>query len=132
LGKSTQGANTRFRGNEQHQSCFLVAKKLKEDPAGVANMYAGSITLGVGQFCTNPGLIIGIDGSDLQAFMNHLSDEMKKVQPGTMLHEGISRNYHEKRKAALSQSGVENLIVRKKYRKHRVKQPLHRQRQKPF
>jgi len=90
---------------------FLLPGKLKEAAAEVASVYASSITLGVGQFCTNPGLIIGIDGSDLDKFMDLLSIEMKKVQPGEMLHKGISKNYHEKRKQALGQSGVDTVVV---------------------
>ena len=90
---------------------FLLPGKLKEATAEVASLYASSITLGVGQFCTNPGLIVGIDGSDLDKFMDLLSIEMKKVQPGEMLHKGISKNYHEKRKQALGQSGVDTVVV---------------------
>ena len=90
---------------------FLLPEKLKESTAEVAAQYAGSITLGVGQFCTNPGLIVGIDGSDLDKFMELLSDQMKKVQPAEMLHRGISENYHKKRKQALDQSGVDTVAV---------------------
>ncbi len=90
---------------------FLLPGKLKESTAEVASVYASSITLGVGQFCTNPGLIVGIDGSDLDKFMELLSIEMKKVQPGEMLHKGISKNYHERRKQALGQSGVNTVVV---------------------
>jgi NADP-dependent aldehyde dehydrogenase len=90
---------------------FLLPGKLKAATAEVASLYAGSITLGVGQFCTNPGLIIGIDGSDLDTFMELLSGEMKKVQPAAMLHKGISKNYHDKRKEALTQSGVDTIVV---------------------
>ena len=90
---------------------FLLPGKLKESTAEVATHYASSITLGVGQFCTNPGLIVGIDGSDLDTFMNLLSDQMRKVQPAEMLHRGISKNYHEKRKQALDQSGVDTVGV---------------------
>ncbi len=90
---------------------FLLPNKLKQDTAEVASLYASSITLGVGQFCTNPGLIIGIEGKELQEFSRLLSEEMKKVQPADMLHKGISKNYHERRKAALSQSGVDTIVV---------------------
>ena len=77
----------------------------------MAAQYASSITLGVGQFCTNPGLIIGIEGAELKNFMQHLSVQVGKVQPADMLHPGISKNYHEKRKAALEQKGVDTLVV---------------------
>ena len=51
---------------------FLMPEKLKRSAADVAKLYAGSITLGVGQFCTNPGLIIGIDNDDLETFIQTL------------------------------------------------------------
>src|SRR5581483_11558737 len=69
----------------------------------------GSITLGVGQFCTNPGLIIGIEGNDLQQFITTLGNEIKNVSPGTMLHPGISKNYTENRTKALSQQDVDTI-----------------------
>jgi len=70
-------------------------------------LYAGSVTLGVGQFCTNPGLIIGIDNEDLQIFIQTLGEEIKKVSPGEMLHAGIFKNYVERRANALAQEEVE-------------------------
>src|SRR5438105_2243868 len=64
---------------------FLLSEKLKQSASEVAKLYADSITLGVGQFCTNPGLIIGIDNEDLQTFVQVLGEEIKKVAPGEML-----------------------------------------------
>src|SRR6185503_9536721 len=49
---------------------FLLPEKLKESVEAVAKQYASSITLGVGQFCTNPGLIIGIESVGLQTFIS--------------------------------------------------------------
>lgn len=90
---------------------FLLPGKMKESASDVARAYAGSITLGVGQFCTNPGLIIGIDNEDLRTFMDTLSTEIKKVAPGDMLNTGIFKNYVEKRANALSQETVETVAV---------------------
>ena len=50
---------------------FLFPEKLNESAADIAKMLAGSITLGAGQFCTNPGLIIVIEGDALQSFMHY-------------------------------------------------------------
>ena len=86
---------------------FLLPEKISTDPEGIAASYAGSITLGVGQFCTNPGLIIGIKGNDLNNFISALSSQINNIPPGTMLHEGITKAFFEKRKLALSQQGVE-------------------------
>src|SRR3954468_236280 len=63
---------------------FLFPEKMKQSAVEVAKMYAGSITLGVGQFCTNPGLIFGIDGNELQQFIDTLGNEIKTMNPGTM------------------------------------------------
>jgi NADP-dependent aldehyde dehydrogenase len=90
---------------------FLMPEKLKRSAADVAKLYAGSITLGVGQFCTNPGLIIGIDNDDLETFIQTLGEEIKKTSPGEMLHTGIFKNYVERRANALSQENVETIAT---------------------
>jgi NADP-dependent aldehyde dehydrogenase len=90
---------------------FLLPEKMKQSPVDTAKLYAGSITLGVGQFCTNPGLIIGIDNEDLETFILTLGEEIKRSAPGEMLHTGIFKNYVEKRANALSQAGVETIAA---------------------
>jgi 2,5-dioxopentanoate dehydrogenase len=88
---------------------FLLPGKLKESAAELAKAYAGSITLGVGQFCTNPGLLIGIEGEELNAFSTALSEEISKTIPAPMLHEGIYKNYISKKESTLAQAGVATL-----------------------
>jgi 2,5-dioxopentanoate dehydrogenase len=90
---------------------FLLPEKMKTGAAELAKMYAGSITLGVGQFCTNPGLIFGVDNNDLQQFTSVLSEEIKKLSPGDMLNPGIFKNYVEKRANAIAQETVEMVAV---------------------
>lgn len=90
---------------------FLLPGKMKSSAAAVATMFAGSITLDTGQFCTNPGLIIGIDNEDLQVFIRELAAGIEKIVPGTMLHPGIAKAFAEKRQAALAQSGVATIAV---------------------
>ena len=90
---------------------FLLPEKLKQSAVEVAKLYAGSITLGVGQFCTNPGLIVGIDNDDLDTFIQTLGEEIKKTSPGEMLHPGIFKNYVERRANALSQESVETVAT---------------------
>lgn len=85
---------------------FLLPEKLQEAAAGIAKMYAGSITLGVGQFCTNPGLIIGLEGEALQRFIHDLGKEIQQIAPAAMLHTGIVNAYKEKKGLALLQEEV--------------------------
>ncbi|MGK2861968.1 MAG: aldehyde dehydrogenase family protein, partial [Chitinophagaceae bacterium] len=93
---------------------FVLPEKLRESAADVAKLYASSITLGVGQFCTNPGLIIGIESEELQEFISTLGQAIKDVAPGTMLHMGIFKSYVEKRGNALSQDHVDTVAVSEK------------------
>jgi NADP-dependent aldehyde dehydrogenase len=93
---------------------FLFPEKLKQSAQDVAKMYAASITLGVGQFCTNPGLIIGVESEHLQNFIQLFGEEIKKSVPGVMLHPGIFKNYVERRALALSQENVETIAVSEK------------------
>jgi NADP-dependent aldehyde dehydrogenase len=107
---------------------FLLPEKLKQSAGDVAKMYASSITLGVGQFCTNPGLIIGLESDGLQTFLNALGEEIKNTLPGTMLHPGIFKSYVEKRALALIQEDVETVAVSEKIlHLTRVCQPLPQQ-----
>src|SRR5436189_366219 len=70
-------------------SVFLLPERINKTATDVAKLYASSITLGVGQFCTNPGLIIGMESDELQTFISALGTEIKNTSPGTMLHPGI-------------------------------------------
>lgn len=90
---------------------FLLPEKLKQSPEEIAKMYSVSITQSVGQFCTNPGLIIGIEGEDLQQFIKALGEEIQKIAPQKMLHPGIAQAFDEKKKKALQQNDVTTVAV---------------------
>ncbi|HEV9035102.1 MAG TPA: aldehyde dehydrogenase (NADP(+)) [Puia sp.] len=90
---------------------FLLPGKLKNFARELAGQLAGSITLGTGQFCTNPGLILGVEGEDLDLFIEELGVAIEKTTPGTMLHPGIARAYSEKRGTALSQANVNTVAI---------------------
>jgi NADP-dependent aldehyde dehydrogenase len=85
---------------------FLLPEKLNASTIELAKMYAASITLGVGQFCTNPGLLIGIESEELKIFIHDLGKAFQQIQPAPMLHPGIVKAYKEKKGVALLQEGV--------------------------
>ncbi|MBX2894424.1 MAG: aldehyde dehydrogenase (NADP(+)) [Cyclobacteriaceae bacterium] len=85
---------------------ILLPETLLRDAAKTASSLAASITLGVGQFCTNPGLIIAIEDEALNSFVHALATEIQKVVPGTMLHQGIADNYSKRLTQTLAQKGV--------------------------
>ena len=90
---------------------FLMPEKLSQSAAEVAKMYAASITLSVGQFCTNPGLIIGIGNEALQSFKTTLAVEVEKIAPANMLHVGIAKAYHEKKQRVLALDEVSEITA---------------------
>lgn len=81
---------------------FLMPQKLAADTAAIAEMYAGSITMSGGQFCTNPGLLFGIDSPDLDLFVQLLGEKLTLAAPEKMLHTGIAKNFRQKRSEVLA------------------------------
>jgi len=85
---------------------ILLPNTLATQVEKTAEMLAASVTLGVGQFCTNPGLIIAIEDQALKLFIDSLSKRIATSSAGTMLHQGISDNYAKKLIQALAQKGI--------------------------
>ena len=77
---------------------FVLPGALESD-AGLADGLVGSVTLGCGQFCTNPGLVVGIEGDALDAFIQSVSEKMAGIEPGVMLTPGIKDAYAASAKA---------------------------------
>jgi NADP-dependent aldehyde dehydrogenase len=73
---------------------FILPGALRERGAQIAEALRGSVTLGVGQFCTKPGLVFGIGGPSLQEFAQRFADAIAATPPATMLHPGICESYH--------------------------------------
>jgi NADP-dependent aldehyde dehydrogenase len=84
----------------------LLPETLSKQAEKTATAFAASITLGVGQFCTNPGLIVAIQNEGLDRFIKSLSEGIKSALPGTMLHQGIADNYNKRLTHSLEQKGV--------------------------
>jgi 2,5-dioxopentanoate dehydrogenase len=85
---------------------FLLPEKLKQDAAAIASMYAVSVTQSAGQFCTNPGILVGVDNDSLNEFEKLLGEQIEKVKPAKMLHPGIAKNFIQKREKALAEESV--------------------------
>lgn len=61
--------------------------------AELAATLAGSITLGCGQFCTNPGLLLLVDGPETDAFVPQLVEALSRQQPHPMLTAGMRQAF---------------------------------------
>lgn len=73
---------------------FLLPGALKERAPQLAEAFLGSLTMGVGQFCTNPGLVFGLQGDDLKTFVDKTSSLVKAWAPSSMLHGGICASFN--------------------------------------
>jgi len=93
---------------------FLLPEKLKKEAKEVATMYAASIILSAGQFCTNPGILVGIEGEELDEFKTLLAGAITQALPQKMLHDGIATNFHKARASLLKEEGVQLLAESEK------------------
>jgi NADP-dependent aldehyde dehydrogenase len=78
---------------------FILPGALQERGDAIAEGLKGSVTLGNGQFCTKPGVVMAFDDSALNKFIDKLKGLMAQQPPGTLLHPGILKSYDEGVKA---------------------------------
>jgi NADP-dependent aldehyde dehydrogenase len=86
---------------------IILPEAIHKNGKSLAKTYAGSITLGTGQFCTNPGLLLGIKSAELTAFIQNLGKEILQIQPSVMLHPNIIGAYEVSKNNTMAQSNIE-------------------------
>jgi NADP-dependent aldehyde dehydrogenase len=74
---------------------FLMPNALAPRAEDIAQKFVGSLTLGAGQFCTNPGLIFGIAGASLDKFLAAAKSAVEAAAASTMLTPGICKAYQK-------------------------------------
>jgi len=72
---------------------FLLPAALAERAEAIAEGLAASVTLGVGQFCTNPGVVVGVAGELFDRFVRRLEALVRDARPGTMLYPALLQSY---------------------------------------
>lgn len=87
---------------------ILLPKALKERGAAIAEGMLTSLTMGAGQFCTNPGLIFMPKSAD-SAFKDKFVSLVAEAAGACMLNAGIAKAYQESTAAIASIAGVETL-----------------------
>jgi alpha-ketoglutaric semialdehyde dehydrogenase len=85
---------------------IMLPKALQNRAENLATTYANSITLGTGQFCTNPGLILGIKSDALDSFISSLAKKIVEINPTCMLHPNIIGAYENNKTKAIAQEGL--------------------------
>ncbi|QSN63023.1 aldehyde dehydrogenase (NADP(+)) [Caballeronia sp. M1242] len=74
---------------------FALPGALATRGESLAAGYIDSVTLGVGQFCTNPGLVFALADAKLDAFVDHATAALEKKDAQTMLTAGIAAAYED-------------------------------------
>jgi NADP-dependent aldehyde dehydrogenase len=72
---------------------ILLPGALEEKADQIAKAFVGSLTLGAGQFCTNPGLVIAVESAALDRFTSAAAAELGMMPAATMLTPGILNAY---------------------------------------
>ena len=72
---------------------FVLPGALRKGPAALAASLFGSFTLGAGQFCTKPGIVLVPEAAEGQVFFDELKGLVEKAAPFTLLTAGIAREY---------------------------------------
>jgi NADP-dependent aldehyde dehydrogenase len=86
----------------------ILPGALDRGEEALAEGFFGSLTLGVGQFCTNPGLVFLPEGKG-DAFLSKLKSLVEAGNPGTMLNATICKSYADSTVSVAATPGVETL-----------------------
>jgi 2,5-dioxopentanoate dehydrogenase len=92
---------------------FLLPSAVQAGAQGLAEAFYKSVTLGVGQFCTCPGLAFSLEGENLDGFLGHLGKHFGEASPATMLTGGIAKAYAEGFEKVSKIPGVQSLSASK-------------------
>jgi NADP-dependent aldehyde dehydrogenase len=85
----------------------IMPHALKNRAESIATTYAGSITLGTGQFCTNPGLLLLTETENTETFIADLGQKTIAVDAQCMLHPNIKLGYVNNATSVSTQNGVQ-------------------------
>ena len=90
---------------------FLLPQALANRGAQIATGWAGSLTMGAGQFCTNPGIAVLIDGPDADTFTAAAKTALDPVPAQTMLTDGIAAAYRDGSSRIATTPGVHPVLT---------------------
>ena len=74
---------------------FILPQALANRGTEIGTGFAASLTMGVGQFCTNPGLVLAVEGPGLDAFCAAASEALSATQAAVMLNQNIAESYRK-------------------------------------
>ncbi|QPM92400.1 aldehyde dehydrogenase (NADP(+)) [Pseudooceanicola algae] len=89
---------------------FVLPHAAAARAAEIGTNWAGSLTMGAGQFCTNPGIAVVIDGPEADAFVAAALEGLKKVDAQTMLTDGMASAFQDGARRVADASGVSTCL----------------------
>ncbi len=87
---------------------FILPERLNTEAEALTKQLANSITQSAGQFCTKPGILVGVKGENFTRFTEHLTNEINRVPSIKMLSENIAEKFHISRKVRYAE-GAETI-----------------------
>jgi len=90
---------------------FLLPNAMSARAEALGAGWAGSLTMGAGQFCTNPGISVVIDGADADTYMDAAVKALSATGAQVMLTDGIATAYRSGRDKIAATSGVQEVLT---------------------
>ncbi len=90
---------------------FLLPDAVSARGDEIANGWVGSLTMGAGQFCTNPGIAVVLEGAEGEAFVETAKAGLEKVNAQTMLTDGIAAAYRSGASKIEGTEGVKAVLT---------------------
>jgi 2,5-dioxopentanoate dehydrogenase len=70
----------------------ITPAALAERADKIVDEYVGSVLMGAGQFCTNPGLVLLVKGASADAFVSAVTSKFSAAAPGTLLSPAVAKS----------------------------------------
>lgn len=89
---------------------FILPAALAARGNEIAKGWAGSLTMGAGQFCTNPGVVLLPKGPEAEMFTSQAAQALSEVGPQTMLTDGICDAFGRGQEAIANEANVTSVL----------------------
>ena len=89
---------------------FILPAAAKARGADIGTGWAGSLTMGAGQFCTNPGIVV-ILKDQADAFATTAAKALEQTAAQTMLTDGIASAFRKGQSRIAASSGVQAVLT---------------------
>ncbi|MCV9938293.1 aldehyde dehydrogenase (NADP(+)) [Boseaceae bacterium BT-24-1] len=89
---------------------FLLPEAVRARGVAIGKGWAASLTMGAGQFCTNPGVAFLVDGPEADALIGATADALRTIGRQAMLTDGIAAAYRDGVCRVGAAAGVKELL----------------------